>query len=596
MREEQTTSGRVAAALSRANEIEAASAAAIEQLRIKAGERGADGRPTAKARTARQKLASPTLSSTLASVALRDRINPALNTAIDEVERAEVAFSTAVSALRALQARKELFEEARGTPRKRAVSNEQPEQEEWKLLRELRARNVPISALDQLTEPELDFIAGLFVEKQKDFRHRNRAGAWWTLVRAGLLDVQSEAFNEDERAAILAASGEDAVRARQAYDALCELAGRQLDIPHSFARFVLAFAEESSTEDPIGAFERNVQHLEGQQWREDAIKLLDLLGLPISELQRAIRLMRSPALVSFKERQQQATEAALRREAEHRALVDLYRPAARAALAELHDAERQRERERIGANPLGLYDLNVAFQLLGADDEEQRYRNALTIRQVREGTYFTDREAERQRTVDQLAAGLAVSPEARKTVADMGIGLPEGNEPAVQSIKTPVAAQSEVASFPEPAQISTACAPLENSTGAPALSLSASELGLPDDISPEAAAAYYSIARRAAELFNEWPESTWPFAKADPKDAVAVAAMIGEFERLERDGKLNELSQRYLTLARTKSIVYANDFLIDLYARQLVAEVASGYNFEEHRKNAGFPRPSQDRW
>ncbi|HEX8533113.1 MAG TPA: hypothetical protein VF662_03015 [Allosphingosinicella sp.] len=114
----------------------------------------------------------------------------------------------------------------------------------------MRARKVPVSALDQLTEPELDFIAGLFVEKQKDFRHRDRAGSWWTLVRSGLLDVSSEAFNEDERAAILAATDAGAVRARQAYDALCELAGRKLDVPHSFAEFVLCRTERRTTRKP----------------------------------------------------------------------------------------------------------------------------------------------------------------------------------------------------------------------------------------------------------------------------------------------------------------------------------------------------------
>lgn len=507
-----------------------------------------------------------------------------------------LSYSVAVSALRALQARKELFEDARGTPRKRAVSMEQPEPEEWKVLLELRARNVPISALDQLTEPELDFIAGLFVEKQKDFRHRERAGAWWTLVRAGLLDVQSEAFNEDERAAILAATDEDAVRARRAYDALCELAGRKLDIPHSFARFVLAFAEESSTADPIGAFERNVRHLEGQQWREDAAKLLDLLGLPMSELRRALRLIRSPAVVSYQELRQQAGEAFLRREAEYHARVDRFRPAARDALAELHDADRQRERERIGADALGVYDLDAALKLLGADDEEQALRNARTIRQVREGTYFADREADRRHTVERLAAELAVSPSVRKTVTDMGIRLPQDDEPAVHSVDTSMAVPLEVASPPEPGSNSTASATADNSPEAVFSSPLASELGLPDDITCEAAAAYYTIARRAAEVYRDWQEATWPFAKAEPTDKVAVAAMIGEFEKLERDGVLDEMSQQYLKLVRTKSIGHANDFLIDRHARNLVAEVASSYDFEDHRKDAGFPRPSQNKW
>lgn len=205
MRDPNKMNDLAEAALARANDIEATSIAAVEQLIAQSRERDAAGRPTKASKTAAQALASPALTSTLASVALRRSINPALHTAIDQVARAETEYRTAVAALRALNARKDLYEDARGTPRKRAVVEEQLEPEEWAFIREMRARNVPVSALDQLTEPELDFIAGLFVEKQKDFRHRDRAGAWWALVRSGLLDVSSEAFNEDERAAILVA-------------------------------------------------------------------------------------------------------------------------------------------------------------------------------------------------------------------------------------------------------------------------------------------------------------------------------------------------------------------------------------------------------
>lgn len=222
------------------------------------------------------------------------------------------------------------------------------------------------------------------------------------------------------------------MRARQAYDALCDLAGRKLDVPHRFAEFVLAFAEESSADDPIGAFERNVTHVESEQWRADAEKLLDLLGLPIGKLSRAVRLMRSPQLISFKKHQRQARDAALKREADYQALVDRYRPAARAALAERHDVQRRQERERIGADALGAFDLDAALKLLGADDEELAIQNARVIRQVRQGTYFSDREEERRRTIEQLAAELAVSPAVRKTVAAMGISLPEDEEEEVQ--------------------------------------------------------------------------------------------------------------------------------------------------------------------
>lgn len=489
MRDEPTLNDIALAALARANEIEAASVAAIEQLIGEAKQRGADGQPTSKAKTARQKLASPALNSTLASVALRDRINPALNTAINQVEKAERELSTAVAALRALQARKELFEGARGVARKRDVSDEQTEPEEWKFVREMRARNVPVSAMGQLTEPELDFIAGLFVEKQKDFKHRDRAGAWWALVRAGLLDVRSEAFDEDERAAILAATDAGAVRARQAYDTLCELAGRQLDVPHSFAEFVLAFAEESDPTDPIGAFERNVTHLEGAQWRADAEKLFDLLGLPMSELSRAVRLMRSPALVSYKEHQGQAHDAILAREAEYQALVDRCRPAARMALAERHDAERRKERERIGADTLGTYDLETALKLLGADDDELMLRNARVILQVRDGTYFSDREAERRRTIEQLAAELAVSPGVRQKVAAMGVRLPEDDGPGAQQVNAPVVEPLD-APIPKMEPVLAIDMEPKTSPATPLESSLAKELGLADDVTPDAAAAY----------------------------------------------------------------------------------------------------------
>ena len=596
MRDDDENDRLTAAALARANEIEADAIASIERLIARSRERDVAGRPTAKAKSAAQALASPALTSTLASVALKRSIKPALNAALDQVERTETEYRTAVAGLRALQARKELYEAARGVSRKRAVVDQQLEAEEWKLISELRARSVPTSALDQLTEPELDFIAGLFVEKQKDFRHRGRAGAWWTLVRAGLLDVRSEGFNEDERAAILLARDADAVRARQAYDALCELAGRQLDIPHSFAEFVLAFAEESNPGEPIGAFERNVSHLKTEQWRADADKILDLLGLSKSELSRASRLMRSPALVSYKEAQRQAHEAIVAREAEYQVLLASYRPAARAALAERHDADRQRERERIGADALGQHDMEAALKLLGIDDEELSLQNARVTRQVREGVYFSDREAERQRAIEQLAAELAVSPAMRRTVAGMGIRLPQADLPVEQPadpapVVRPVTAKVGNAT-PGATIETTPEAPASNLTG---LSL-AEDFGLGSDVTQEAAAAYYEIARTAALTYHEWPELTWPYAKADSADPASVAAMVGEFEQLERDGQLNEISQRYLSILRSQSISAANDFLIGLNARQLIGEVANGYDFEEHRRKAGFPRPSQARW
>lgn len=576
-------------ALARANDIEAASVAAVEQLIAQSRERDTAGRPTKASRTAGQALASPALTSTLASVALRRSINPALNTAIDQVARAETEYRIAIAALRALNARKDLYDDARGTPRKRAVVEEEVEPEEWTFIREMRARNVPVSALDQLTEPELDFIAGLFVEKQKDFRHRDRAGAWWTLVRSGLLDVSSQAFNEDERAAILAATDAGAERARQAYEALCDLAGRKLDIPHSFAEFVLAFAEESSTADPIGAFERNVTHIESEQWRADAERLLELLGLPIGELSRAVRLMRSPPLVSFKERQQQAHDAALKREAEYRALVDRYRPAARAALADRHDAERRQERERVGADALGSLDIYAALKLLGADDEELSIQNARVIRQVREGTYFSDREEERRRTIERLAAELAVSPARRKTLAAMGISLPESgeevSEPAVEPTDTTAISEGGDMLAPDTVrQASLAIRPP-----------SAQDLGLPADVTSEAAVAYYNIARKFSLQGNDWYQATHPWADADPTDQDSVAAMLEKFENAERRASLDEVSRRYLAILREQSIVEANAFLLDREARRVVLHVATSYDFEQLRKDAGFPRLSQRR-
>lgn len=599
MRDDDDLDAEAAAALARADDLQATSVTKIEQLVARSKERDDGGRPTKAARTAHQALTSPALSSTLASVTLSRSINPAMNTAIGEVERAEKDYRTALATLRALHARRELYEGARGIPRKRAVSDAQPEPEEWKFVREMRARNVPVSAMDQVSEPELDFIAGLFIEKQKDARHRDRAGAWWKLVRAGLLDVSSEAFNEDERAAILAARNDGVERARLAYEALCDLAGRRLDIPPSFAEFALAFAQESSVDDPIGAFERNVSRLGSDQKRADAEKLLEKLGLPLAELRRGMALTNRPMVVSFKEHVQAQHAAAEQRDARHRDLVDLHRPAARQALAGLHDAERQKERETLGADDLGIFDRDAALERLGAYDEEMSLRNASIIRQVRLGTFIEDREGERRRTIDQLAYELAVSPAARHRIAGMGIALPDVADLQDERVSEPIASSATTVSDPVPpseseADITVPPAPASTEpASATALLPSAQDYGLPGDISPEAAAAYYDIARNAAIAFNDWPESTWPFAKADLSDSASVAAMVREFERVERDGKLNEISQRYLTTLRTRSIVEANDFLIDRYARKIVMEVATGSDFEGHRKDAGFPRPSQ---
>ncbi|HEX8412505.1 MAG TPA: hypothetical protein VF637_01275, partial [Sphingomicrobium sp.] len=428
MRTDEVMDGEARAALSRAKDIEAAGLARIEQLVATAQERDPAGKPTKAARTAQQALGSPALKSTLPSVALSRSINPSLDTAIDEVQRAEIAYRTAIATMRALHARKDLFEGARGTPRKRVVEDHDLAPEEWTFIREMRARKVPVSAIDQLTEPELDFVATLFVDKQKDIRHRERAGSWWTLVRAASLDLASEAFNEEERAAILAARPADEESARLAYEALCELAGRRLDVPPTFAQFVLAYAQHSTVSEPLGKFDKTVERVHAEQKHADAEKLLELLGLPIDQLRRAFALMQSPALISFTEQVESRRAAAEQHTAAHRAQVEHYRPAARRALAEKHEVQRQKEYELVGADELGMFDVATALERLGANEEEVPYGHATIIRQVREGTFFEDREAERCRTISELAVRLAVSPTIRQNVAAMGIALPAEDE------------------------------------------------------------------------------------------------------------------------------------------------------------------------
>lgn len=592
MREEGIMDEQARAALARANEIEAVSIARIGQLIAIAQQRDPAGRPTKDAKTAQQALGSPALTSTLPSVALRRSIVPSLDTAIDEVQRTEIAYRTAVATVRVLHARKDLFEGARGAPRKRVVEDHELAPEEWKLVRELRLRKVPVSALDQLTEPELDFVATLFVDKQKDMRHRERAGAWWTLVRAGALDISSEAFNEEERAAIMAARPADEESARLAYDALCELAGRKLDLPPAFAQFVLAYAQNSSASEPVGGFEKSVERVHADQRRADAEKLLDQLGLPISELRRAFALMQSPALISYREQVESGRAAAEQRAAEYRALVDRHRPAARRALAEAHDAQRRQERELVGADELGMLDVDAALARLGAYEEELPLGNATIIRQIREGTFLADREAERRRTVDELAARLVDSPAARRKVAEMGIALPDGDEPDVRPVAPQPVAQATATPTPAVAP-ETDLTPTPQDPAPIDAAASEDDFGLPGDITPAAAAAYYAIARQFAVELGQWREATFAHASADRNDPDDIARLRRALEDADRRGALNDVCTRYLAIWRDQSLAAADDYLIDREARKLINEVATGHEFEDLRRSAGFPRPAR---
>lgn len=577
------------AALARADTIEATSIARIEQLVAASQERDAAGKLTEAARTAQQSLSSPALTSTLPSVALKRSIKPSLNTAIDEVQQAETAYRTAIAALRALHAREDLFEGARGAPRKRVVQDHDLAPEEWKFIRELRARNVPVSAVDQLTEPELDFVATLFVDKQNDMRHRQRAGAWWTLVRAGSLDIASEAFNDEERAAIMAARPADEESARLAYDALCELAGRKLDVPPAFAQFVLAYANNSSADEPAGGFEKTVGRVHAEQKHADAERLLELLGLPIGELRRAFALMRSPALISFTEHLEDRRAAAKQRAAQYRAAVDRYRPAARRALAERHDADRQQERELVRADELGTFDREAALARLGAYDDEMPLGNATIIRQVREGTFFQDREVERQRTIDELASRLADSPAARRTVAEMGIVLPKGDGLDIYSVATPPTEPPEVA-FAPVAEPTPEAGPMLGYPDPITSAATAADSDLPDDITPAAAAAYRTIARTLALDIGEWKAATFGYGTADRTDPADIERLRQILELADKRGALDDVCSRYLSIWRARSFAEADEYLIGLEERKWIVKVATADEFAKARAQVGFPR------
>lgn len=629
MRSDAIMDEEALAALARANEIEAESVAKIDQLIALSKQRDEAGRLTKAARTAQQALSSPTLTSTVPSVTLRRSINPSLDRAIDDLQRTEIAHRSAVATVRLLQARKALFEGARGTPRKRVVEDHDVAPEEMHFIREMRRMQVPVSAMDQLTAPELHFVASLFVDKQRDMRHRMRAGPWWMLVQAGLLNISSEAFNDEERAAILAARPIDEESDRLAYEALCDLAGRKLDISPTTAHFLVEYARHSTEDEPLGAFEKNVERVHSDQQDADAERLLNLLGLPKSEIRRAFRLMRRPALFSYLEEFERRRAADEQREAAYRELVDRHLPAARQALAERHEAERRRERELVGADELGMFDTDAALQRLGADedyDEEAPEREWTIIRQVREGTFFRDREKERSRTVRVLAAHLVHDEDVRRKVAEMGIVLPdldEGNvqlvapRPAEPAAEAPAPVMEQVAEAmpdldegnvqpaaprpPEPSveaparvvEQEVAAMPVIESPAAIASAATAADFGLPADITPEAAQAYYAIAKDLAVNMGDWKSATFGYGSADRDDPADVAGLRQWLEESEERGALDDVCSRYLAIWRSKSLADADDYLIDVEARKLVKEVANGYDFEVARKNAGFPRRSQ---
>ncbi|CAM3231660.1 hypothetical protein SPAN111604_11960 [Sphingomonas antarctica] len=119
------------------------------------------------------------------------------------------------------------------------------------------------------------------------------------------------------------------------------------------------------------------------------------------------------------------------------------------------------------------------------------------------------------------------------------------------------------------------------------------DFGLPDDVTPEAAQAYYAFSKQLVLAWDEWREKIWPFAKADLADPASVAAMVAEFERVEREATLDELSQKYLEVFRRRGLADANEFLVDHCARRIILEVATGYDYERHRERLGYPRPSQ---
>lgn len=345
----------------------------------------------------------------------------------------------------------------------------------------------------------------------------------------------------------------------------------------------------------MGAFEKNVERVQADQKDLDAEKLLDFLGLPRNEIRRAFRLMQRPALFTYQEDVERKRAAFEQREAAYRALVDRHLPAARQALAERHEAERRRERELVGADDLGMFDTEAALHRLGAYedyDEEALERDSTTIRQVREGTFFRDREKERSRTVRELAAHLVHSEDVRRKVAEMGIALPDLDEGNVQPVapKPP----EPVAEAPAPVvEQEVEAMPVIESPAAIASAATAADFDLPADITPEAAQAYYGIAKHLAVTMGDWKSATFGYGSADRDDPADVAGLRQWLEESEERGALDDVCSRYLAIWRSKSLADADDYLIDVEARKLVKEVANGYDFEVARKNAGFPRRPQ---
>lgn len=594
MRDTEDLDDAVRAALARADDLQDCVLPKLEALIAKAEEHDERGRLTSGAKRARQILTNPVLNSTVPSVALSRTINPALDKALDDLQKSEIEYRTALATVRILSARREMFLEAKGTPRKRTPEVGQPEPEEWYFLRAMRERDVPISALDQLNVPELDFIATLFDEKTRDYRHRDRGGSWWALVRAGALGLASEAYSDDERDAIVAATAEYAEEERQAYKALCEIAGRDLDIPANFAFFVMEYARLSSTERPIGNFERTVAGMGRARKQADAEKILTGLGLSLAEVTRALSLLQTPDVSNYVWSIERIFDIAATNQREHLARVKLYIPAAERALKERHENERRTERELLQADDLGYFDMEAALRRLGEYDDPPTYEHATVRRQIREGKFRSLREEERQATIQELASILAVSEETRTVVSNMGIPLPQVVQiPPGQDVIIPNEATSAVA---EDLQSPEVDGTTHKSTST---SLKETDFGsiaehyrdhfiLPADLDKQYAQAYEEYARNMIQgnffLTGEMWYEHFRFDLSYGAPDLVADAVLANLRRAIRNDAVDDLHHAYLSTLLSLGLDEAERQLNQYLIARYTYDIATSMRWDDERK------------